>query len=156
MPKHGASLARRLRFTKKAFVQMLQSSLLKPSRLILSLAAMIGAPKAGVAHMANMPLGGCDLAEVEAEKKVDEARNLLESVVLLETVAVERESKAENIVESLTDDGMKPEEVAERLDIPDAAVHTMLERDQPKLPHERMGVSEETVARLDPFKVREA
>lgn len=96
------------------------------------------------------------MAEVETEKKVDEARNLLESVVLLETVAVEREAKAENIVESLTDEGMLPEEVAEKLDIPDAAVHTMLQRDQPNLPHERMGVSEETVARLDPFRVREA
>lgn len=96
------------------------------------------------------------MAEVETEKKVDEARNLLESVVLLETVAVEREAKAENIVESLTDEGMLPEEVAEKLDIPDAAVHTMLQRDQPNLPHVRMGVSEETVERLDPFRVREA
>jgi DNA-directed RNA polymerase specialized sigma24 family protein len=106
--------------------------------------------------MANLPLGGYDLSEVDAGKRVDEARNLLESVVLLETVAVEREAKAENIVESLTEEGMKPEEVAERLDIPDAAVQTMLQRDQPNLPHERMGVSEETVARLDPFRVKEA
>lgn len=96
------------------------------------------------------------MSEVEQDKKVDEARTLLESVVLLETVAVERETKAEDIVESLADKGMEPEEVAERLDIPDAAVHVMLERAQPNPPHERMGVSEETVKRLDPFKPRES
>jgi hypothetical protein len=96
------------------------------------------------------------VSNVEADKQVDEARTLLESVVLLETVAVEREAKAEGIVESLTDGGMNPEEVADRLDIPDAAVQTMLDREQPNQPHERMGVSEETVVRLDPFRVREA
>lgn len=95
------------------------------------------------------------MSDVDEDKKVDQARILLESVVLLETVAVEREARADNIVESLTDQGMEPEEVAEKLDIPDAAVHTMLNRDQPKPPHERMGVSEETVERLDPFQVRE-
>lgn len=96
------------------------------------------------------------MSNVGEDKKVDEARTLLESVVLLETVAVEREAKAEGIVESLTSEGMDATEVAERLDIPDAAVHTMLEREQPNPPHQRMGVSEETVERLDPFKVREA
>jgi hypothetical protein len=96
------------------------------------------------------------LSDVDEDKKVDEARTLLESVVLLETVAVEREAKAEGIVESLTNEGMEAAEVAERLDIPDAAVQTMLDREQPNPPHERMGVSEETVERLDPFKVREA
>lgn len=96
------------------------------------------------------------MSNVDEDKKVDEARTLLESVVLLETVAVEREAKAENIVESLTDEGMDAAEVAQRLDIPDAAIQTMLERDQPKPPHERMGVTPETVERLDPFKVREA
>jgi hypothetical protein len=95
------------------------------------------------------------LANVDENKKVDEARTLLESVVLLETVAVEREAKAEGIVESLTDAGMEPAEVAERLDVPDAAVRTMLERDQPNPPHQRMGVSEETVLRLDPFAVKD-
>jgi hypothetical protein len=117
---------------------------------------MISAPKAGVAHICFEAVGEAILSNVEADKKVDEARTLLESVVLLETVAVEREAKAEGIVESLTDKGMEPEEVAERLDIPDAAVQTMLERDRPNPPHERMGVSEETVVRLDPFRVREA
>lgn len=96
------------------------------------------------------------MSNVETEKKVDEARTLLESVVLLETVAVEREAKAEGIVESLTDAGMDPDEVAEKLDIPDAAVQTMLDREHPNQPHERMGVSEETVERLDPFRVRGA
>ena len=96
------------------------------------------------------------MSEVEEAKKVDEARTLLESVVLLETVAVEREAKAEGILESLTDEGLEPSEVAERVDIPDSAVRTMLDRDHPNPPHERMGVSEETVERLDPFKVREA
>ena len=94
------------------------------------------------------------MSEVEQDKDVDEARTLLESVVLLETVVVERETKAEDLVESLADQGMEPKEMAERLDIPDAAVHTMLEREQPNPPHQRMGVSEETVKRLDPFKVR--
>lgn len=96
------------------------------------------------------------MSDAGEDKKVDEARTLLESVVLLETVAVEREAKADDIVESLADDGMEPSKVAERLDIPDAAVRTMLDRDQPNPPHARMGVSEETVERLDPFKVREA
>ncbi|CAN5878444.1 hypothetical protein BH23ACT12_BH23ACT12_09520 [soil metagenome] len=94
------------------------------------------------------------MSEVEQDKKVDQARNLLESVVLLETVAVARESKADDIVESLADQGIEPEEVAERLDIPDSAVRTMLERERPNPPHERMGVTKETVERLDPFKPR--
>jgi hypothetical protein len=96
------------------------------------------------------------LSNVDEDKKVDEARTLLESVVLLETVAVEREGKADDIVESLTDEGMEPAEVAEKLDIPAGAVQTMLDREHPNPPHARMGVSEETVERLDPFKVREA
>lgn len=96
------------------------------------------------------------MSKVEEEKQVDEARTLLESVVLLETVAVEREAKADGIVESLANKGMDADEVAEKLDIPDNAVRTMLDRDQPNPPHERMGVSEETVQRLDPFRVREA
>lgn len=96
------------------------------------------------------------MSKVEEDKQVDEARTLLESVVLLETVAVEREAKAEVIVESLANEGLGAAEVAERLDIPDAAVQTMLDREQPKPPHERMGVSEETVERLDPFRVRRA
>lgn len=134
---------------------MFQRCLLGPSRLVLGLTVMISAPKAGVAHMAK-PWGECDLSKVEEEKQVDEARTLLESVVLLETVAVEREAKADGIVESLANKGMDADEVAEKLDIPDNAVRLMLDRDQPNPPHERMGVSEETVQRLDPFRVREA
>ncbi|MEX0790909.1 MAG: hypothetical protein WD178_09060 [Actinomycetota bacterium] len=96
------------------------------------------------------------MSKAEQDKDVDDARNLLESVVLLETVAEEREGKAEDIVESLADKGMEPKEVADRLDIPDGAVRTMLEREQPNPPHKRMGVSEETVKRLDPFKPRKS
>lgn len=133
---------------------MFQRCLLGSSRLVRGLTAMISAPIEGVAHMGKA-LGGMRLSKVEEDKQVDEARTLLESVVLLETVAVEREAKAESIVESLANEGMGAAEVAERLDIPDAAVQIMLEREQPNPPHARMGVSEETVERLDPCKVRD-
>lgn len=75
------------------------------------------------------------------------ARNLLESVVLLETVAEKRQDEAEEIVKSLELE-LDPEETAERLDIPEADVEAMLDREEPNPPHKRMEVSEESVERL--------
>ena len=95
-----------------------------------------------------------DLSDQDHDKKVEDARNLLESVTLLETVASEREGKAEDLIESLNDEGMPPEELADRLDISERSVGMMLDRNEPNPPHERMGVSESSVERLDPLQDR--
>lgn len=89
------------------------------------------------------------------EKKLEDARSLLESVTLLEVVAAEREAKAGSLMESLVDDGLQPEEVAERLDISERSVETMLSRDEPKPPHERIGISQESIDNLDPINPAE-
>ncbi|HEX2178681.1 MAG TPA: hypothetical protein VHL54_04060 [Actinomycetota bacterium] len=89
------------------------------------------------------------------EKKLENARSLLESVTLLEVVAAEREAKAGSLMESLIDDGLQPEEVAERLDISERSVETMLNRDEPKPPHERIGISQESIDNLDPINTAE-
>lgn len=89
------------------------------------------------------------------EKKLEDARSLLESVTLLEVVAAEREAKAGSLMESLVDDGLQPEEVAERLDISERSVETMLKREEPKPPHERVGISPESIDNLGPIKAAE-
>lgn len=95
------------------------------------------------------------MTNLDHEKKTEAARSLLESVTLLETVAAEREAKAGNLVESLNDDGLQPEELADRLDISGQSVEMLLKRDEPKPPHERIGISEESVEKLDPLQTRE-
>lgn len=82
--------------------------------------------------------------------QVQEARDLLESVALLEKVAVSREAKAEKIMDSLSSEGMTPEQMADDLDISDQSTETLLARDEPKPPHERVGISEESIEKLDP------
>jgi hypothetical protein len=95
------------------------------------------------------------VTNLDHEKKIENARSLLESVTLLEIVAAEREAKAGNLVESLVDDGLRPEEVAERLEVSEQSVEAILGRDDPKPPHERIGISEETVEKLDPLESAE-
>lgn len=99
--------------------------------------------------------GGRFLTNQDHEKKLEDARSLLESVTLLEVVAAERDAKAGSLMESLVDDGLQPEEVAERLDISERSVETMLNRDEPKPPHERIGISQESIDNLDPMKPAE-
>ena len=89
--------------------------------------------------------------DLDRDKKLEDVRSLLESVALLETVAAEREAKVENLMETLAAEGMAPEELAEELDISHTSVKSILNRDEPKPVHERLGLSEETVARLDPL-----
>lgn len=95
------------------------------------------------------------MTNLDHEKKIEDARSLLESVTLLETVAAEREAKAGNLMESLNDDGLQPEELADRLDVSGRSVELLLKRDEPKPPHDRIGISEETVEKLDPLQMRE-
>ena len=90
------------------------------------------------------------MTNLDHEKKIEDARSLLESVTLLEVVAAEREEKAGSLMEALVDDGLQPEEVAARLDISEESVDAILDRDDPKPPHERIGISEESVDNLDP------
>lgn len=80
--------------------------------------------------------------------EVEQARALLESVALLETVAAERQKKAEQILGYLSSDGMKSGEMADRLDLSDTSVHRLLNEEDPKAPHERMGVSENSAENL--------
>ena len=89
------------------------------------------------------------MADPDHEDEVDEARSLLESVALLEKVAANREAKAQSIMGSLAESGMSAGEIADELDISDQSARAMLGRTTPKPPHERAGVSEETIEKLD-------
>lgn len=93
---------------------------------------------------------GCKLSHRDHEKKLDHTKLLLENVTLLETVAREREAKAEALIDALSQEGMKPKELADRLDVSEASVEALLDKDVPKPVHERIGISEETVEKLDP------
>ncbi|MEX2552786.1 MAG: hypothetical protein WD627_07300 [Actinomycetota bacterium] len=90
------------------------------------------------------------MSEENKREEVQEARDLLESVALLEKVAASREAKAEKLMDSLESDGMTPDQMAEELDISDQSVEALLERDEPKPPHERVGVSERSIEKLSP------
>jgi hypothetical protein len=90
------------------------------------------------------------LSDENQREKVQEARDLLESVALLEKVAASREAKAEKIMDSLSSGGMTPEQMADDLDISDQSTDALLARDEPKPPHERVGVSEQSIEKLDP------
>jgi hypothetical protein len=86
----------------------------------------------------------------ENQEDVQETRDLLESVALLEKVAASREAKAEKIMDSLANRGVTPDQMAEDLDISHQSTEMLLGRDEPKPPHERVGVSEQSIERLDP------
>jgi hypothetical protein len=90
------------------------------------------------------------LSENEQKEELGEARSLLESVALLETVAVNREAKAKDLMESLVEDGMSPGEIAYKMDLSTESVGSILERDEPKPPHERAGISKMSMESLDP------
>lgn len=90
------------------------------------------------------------MSDENQREEVQEARDLLESVALLEKVAASREAKAEKIMDSLANRGMTPDEIAEDLDISHQSTEAMLERDKPKPPHERVGISEQSIEKLDP------
>lgn len=89
-------------------------------------------------------------------EEIEQARSLLESVALLETVAAERQAKAEQIIGYLSSDGMDADEMADRLDLSDTSVNLLLDDEDPKEPHERMGVSEESVDNLKETIVEDA
>jgi hypothetical protein len=95
-------------------------------------------------------LGGTPLPDENQREQVQEARDLLESVALLEKVAASREAKAEKIMDSLESGGMSPEQMAEDLDISNQSTETLLARDEPKPPHERAGISDQSIEKLDP------
>jgi hypothetical protein len=86
----------------------------------------------------------------EDQQEVQEARALLESVALLEKVAASREGKAEKIMDSLESRGMRPDQMAEDLNISRKSTDALLGREEPKPPHERVGVSEESIEKLEP------
>ena len=90
------------------------------------------------------------MSDESRREDVQEARDLLESVVLLEKVAVNREAKAEKIMDTLASEGMTPDQMADDLDISNQSVEALLERDEPKAPHERVGVSKQSIEKLDP------
>jgi ribosome-binding protein aMBF1 (putative translation factor) len=91
------------------------------------------------------------LSDRNQPQEVDEARALLESVALLEKVAANREAKAEQIMRTLADRGVSSADLAEKLEISKESAVTMLAREAPKPPHQRAGVSEETMDKLDPL-----
>lgn len=93
------------------------------------------------------------MSDLDHEVKLDEARSLLENVALLETVAEERERKAESLLTSLSEDGMPADEIALRMDISKESAESLLSKESPKPAHERAGLSEETVDKLAPLRV---
>jgi hypothetical protein len=92
-------------------------------------------------------------ARVGEQADLDHVRSLLESIALLENVASKREGKVEEIMGFLRSQGLGPDELADRLGISKESVRTLLDRDEPKPVHERMGVSEQTADYLDPNAV---
>jgi DNA-binding XRE family transcriptional regulator len=84
------------------------------------------------------------------KKELEHVRSLLESMALLETVAADREANVEEVLGFLASHGMTGPELAKRLDISEESVRVLLERDEPKPPHERIGISEESVEKLTP------
>lgn len=90
------------------------------------------------------------MSDEDRREEIQEVRDLLESVALLEKVAASREAKAEKLMDSLASEGMTPDQMAEELDISDQSVEALLERDEPKPPHERVGVSEQSIEKLSP------
>jgi hypothetical protein len=90
------------------------------------------------------------------QEALDEARSLLESIALLETVAAAREGKVEALLELLSARGMSGADLARELDVSEESVATLLRRDEPKPPHERAGISEETIQRLEPVQPAQA
>lgn len=84
------------------------------------------------------------------EDDLRQVRSLLESITLLETVASDREARVESLLTYLNDRGLTARELARKLDISEDSVKNLLDRDQPKPPHERMGISAESVEKLDP------
>jgi orotate phosphoribosyltransferase-like protein len=86
----------------------------------------------------------------QAQIDLDHVRSLLESITLLENVAAKREGKVEEILGFLSSQGLTAEELADRLEVSRESIRTLLQRDEPKPVHERMGVSEQTVQSLDP------
>ncbi|MGH2718728.1 MAG: hypothetical protein ACRDJU_09130 [Actinomycetota bacterium] len=93
--------------------------------------------------------GRCDLTASQ-EADLSQARSLLESIALLETVASDREARVESLLTYLSDRGMTPGELARKLDISEDSVQLLLDRDEPLPPHERMGISEKSVEKLSP------
>lgn len=84
------------------------------------------------------------------EDDLRQVRSLLESITLLETVASDREARVESLLTYLNDRGLTASELARKLDISEDSVNNLLDRDQPKPPHERMGISLESAEKLDP------
>jgi predicted RNA-binding protein with PIN domain len=89
------------------------------------------------------------LSQESQEHQIGEARTLLESMALLEKVAAAREARAEKVISSLASRGMSASELAGELDISRESVEVLLERETPKPPHERAGISQESIERLD-------
>ena len=111
---------------------------------------MITAPNVRDIHPGRSNWGKT-VPDSDREKKLEDARTLLESATLLETVAAEREAKVEELLESLAGNGMAPKQLAQGLDISESSVKSLLNGDEPKPVHERLGISQETVSKLDPL-----
>jgi hypothetical protein len=75
-------------------------------------------------------------------------RSLLESVALLETVAARREGRIEEILGFLRSHGMTVEDLAGKLGVSLQSIRALLGRDEPKPPHERIGISQKSVSEL--------
>jgi len=84
------------------------------------------------------------------DAELSRARSLLESIALLESVASSREARVESLLTYLNDHGLTPQELARKLDISVDSVKVLLEREEPRPPHERMGISAESIEKLDP------
>lgn len=87
----------------------------------------------------------------ERKEELEEVRSLLESISLLENVAAERESRVQEILGFLRTYGMTSEELADELGVSQESIHKLLTREEPKPPHERAGLSEQTIKDLDPL-----
>jgi hypothetical protein len=87
----------------------------------------------------------------EADDDLEEVRSLLESITLLETVASEREARVASILNYMAERGMTARQLARRLDISLESVQVLLDREEPRPPHERAGLSEESIEKLGPL-----
>jgi hypothetical protein len=79
--------------------------------------------------------------------EIDELREDIEKLVLLEEVAERRQQRIEERIDRAIEAGLSPEQIRAELNLSKDSLHRMLEQDPPELA-ERLGISEETAENL--------
>jgi hypothetical protein len=81
--------------------------------------------------------------------QIDELREDIEKLVLLEEVAERRQRMIEERIDRALETGMTPERIREELHLSKESLRRLVEKDPPELA-ERLGISQETAENLRP------